>query len=45
MAMAFFLAGYTVVWALVFVYTALIANKQRKLERELSVLEELAQRR
>ena len=32
--MAFFVAGYLVVWALVFLYTSFLYNGQRKLEQE-----------
>lgn len=39
--MAFFVAGYLVVWALVFLYTSFLYNGQRKLEQELAFLEEL----
>ncbi len=42
--MTFFLAGYAVVWAVVFVYTLMIKIGQRKLEQELTLLEELVHR-
>lgn len=41
--MTFFAAGYIIVWALVLLYTVFIQQKQKKLEQELSLLEELVQ--
>ncbi|HHT41922.1 MAG TPA: CcmD family protein [Firmicutes bacterium] len=43
--MTFFVAGYIIVWAVVFLYAAGIQRRQSKLEQELSVLEELVQKR
>ena len=42
--MTFFLAGYIVVWAVVFLYTIAIKKGQDKLEQELALLEELVER-
>jgi CcmD family protein len=41
--MTFFLAGYIIIWAAIFLYTAAIKRGQDKLEQELSLLEELVQ--
>lgn len=43
--MTFFVAGYAVVWALVFLYIWFIHRKQSKLEQEVTLLEELVQKR
>ena len=37
--MTFFVAGYAVVWALVFLYIGFIHRKQSKLEQEVTLLE------
>jgi len=41
MFMIFFAIGYTLIWLLLFGYTLAIHGQQRKLEREISLLNEL----
>jgi len=38
--MGFLLAAYTVIWAIVFVYILFMRKKQRRLQRQIDMLQE-----
>ncbi|NLM40546.1 MAG: CcmD family protein [Firmicutes bacterium] len=40
--MVYFVIGYSIVWLMLLGYTAYVHFQQKKLERQLEVLEELA---
>ena len=43
--LGFFLAAYAVIWAVVFGYLFFMQRKQRRLQREIGMLEESIRRR
>ena len=43
--MTFFAIGYMVIWLLLLGYTAFIHGQQRRLEREVGLLQELVEER